>query len=184
MKMLYAFIVSVSALLALVVASTAQSTPPYAGQEHRSIKALSEIEVRDLTQGRGMGLAKAAELNSYPGPLHVLELAGELGLSDLQRTNTEALVVEMREKATAVGARIIEAEQQLDQAFAKGWIDPAYLRKQTGTIAMHQGELRAIHLETHLAQRAILTPEQIARYNEFRGYQSANVPTDHRQHNR
>ena len=88
------------------------------------------------------------------------------------------------EKATAVGARIIEAEQQLDQAFAKGWIDPAYLRKQTGTIAMHQGELRAIHLETHLAQRAILTLEQIARYNEFRGYQSANVPTDHRQHNR
>ena len=61
MKMLYAFIVSVSALLAWVVASTAQSTPPYAGQEHRWIKALSEIEVRDLTQGRGIGIRQGRD---------------------------------------------------------------------------------------------------------------------------
>jgi Spy/CpxP family protein refolding chaperone len=182
MKMPYAALVSVFALLAPVVASTAQTTSPYAGQEHRSIKALSETEMRDLTQGRGMGLAKAAELNSYPGPLHVLEMAAQLGLSDLQRTTTEALVRGMREQATTVGAKIIEAEHHLDRAFAEGWIDPTYLRQQVSIIAMFQGELRVIHLETHLAQRAILTPEQIARYNEFRGYQSAGMPTPHHQH--
>ena len=33
----------------------------------------------------GMGLALAAELNGYPGPAHVIELAKSLGLSEPQR---------------------------------------------------------------------------------------------------
>ena len=37
--------------------------------------------VADLKAGRGMGLALAAELNGYPGPSHVLELADKLKLS-------------------------------------------------------------------------------------------------------
>ena len=35
----------------------------------------------DLRAGRGMGLALAAELNGYPGPAHVLELADKLDLA-------------------------------------------------------------------------------------------------------
>lgn len=48
----------------------AQPANPYAGQETREIKVLSPKEVDDLGQGRGTGLAKAAELNRYPGLLH------------------------------------------------------------------------------------------------------------------
>ena len=81
---------SIIAIVASTANSTAQTASPYAGQEQRSIKALSEDEIRDLREGRGMGLAKAAELNSYPGPLHVLQLAAELGLSDAQRKATKA----------------------------------------------------------------------------------------------
>ena len=88
----------------------------------------------------------------------------------------------MREKAISLGARIIEVERNLDQAFAEGWIDPAYLRQQVDTIAMLQGALRVIHLETHLAQRAILTPEQIARYSELRGYRTTGAPAGHHHH--
>jgi hypothetical protein len=33
-----------------------------------------------LLSGQGSGFAKPAELNGYPGPAHVLELAGPLGL--------------------------------------------------------------------------------------------------------
>ena len=46
------------------------ATPPspYAGQESRAIKALSDSEIDDLANGRGMGLAKAGELNGYPSP--------------------------------------------------------------------------------------------------------------------
>jgi hypothetical protein len=125
----------------------------------RPIKALSEKEVDDLLEGRGMGLAKAAELNSFPGPLHVLELGAELGLSEEQRNGTQTLYKAMRERAQALGARIIEAERTLDQTFVAGRVDPTSLQTQVGAIATLQGELRAVHLAAHLAQRALLTPQ-------------------------
>src|SRR5262245_12308395 len=58
---------------------------PYAGMQHRGIKALSEQQIADLRAGKGMGLALAAELNGYPGPIHVLELGDRLELSAQQR---------------------------------------------------------------------------------------------------
>lgn len=54
----------------------------YAGFHSREIKALSASDVEGLQQGRGMGLALPAELNGYPGPMHVLELADELNLTE------------------------------------------------------------------------------------------------------
>jgi hypothetical protein len=53
---------------------------PYSGMQSRSNKSLSDLQVADLQSGRGMGLALAAELNGYPGPSHVLELAENHGL--------------------------------------------------------------------------------------------------------
>src|SRR4029079_2796548 len=43
---------------------------PYAGQQARGVKALSDEEVSGYLAGAGMGFAKAAELNGYPGPMH------------------------------------------------------------------------------------------------------------------
>jgi hypothetical protein len=69
------------AVLLLLVAAPAVAQQhqhrhsPYAGSHTRDIKALSAQEAADLRAGRGMGLALATELNGYPGPLHVLELA-------------------------------------------------------------------------------------------------------------
>jgi len=175
-------IILLSMLLASIVGSAAQVPSPYAGQEQRALKALSEPEMRDLAEGRGMGLAKAAELNSYPGPLHVLELAGELELTESQRLASESLVAPMRERAIAVGRQIIGAERDLDRAFAERSIDRDYLRRQVAKIAALTGELRAVHLETHLAQRAILTSDQIARYDALRGYQAPAAQPGHRMH--
>src|SRR2546422_1107573 len=109
-------------IMASTATSTAQTTSPYSGQEQRAIKALSDQEIRDLLEGRGMSLAKAAELNSYPGPLHVLQLADKLGLTDAQRTATESLYARMRDGAQPIGAKIIAAEKNLDLAFASGRI--------------------------------------------------------------
>ncbi len=47
------------------------ASSPYAGLERRAVKSLSEQQVADLRAGRGMGLALPAELNGYPGPVHV-----------------------------------------------------------------------------------------------------------------
>jgi hypothetical protein len=68
-----------AALLAGLGSAYAQS--PYAVQESHEIKALSPHEISDLLAGNGMGLAKAAELNRYPGPRHVPELAAQLQLT-------------------------------------------------------------------------------------------------------
>ena len=177
-----ALFLSVVAVMASAVVAGAQHASPYAGQEQRAIKALSEQEVRDLLEGRGMGLAKAAELNAYPGPLHVLELAGRLGLSQAQRAATESLVAAVRDNARALGAQIVEAERDLDRAFAEGRIEPAELHMRVNAIAALQGKLRAVHLAAHLVQRSLLTPEQIAGYNSARGYQLTGRPHGHERH--
>src|SRR5713226_6796708 len=137
-----ALFASLVVVAASTATSTAQTPSPYAGQEQRTIRALSDQEIGDLLEGRGMGLAKAAELNSYPGPLHVLQLGDQLGLSDTQRTTTKALYADMRDKAQLVGRKILEAERNLNGAFADGRIDQATLRSQLATIAILQGELR------------------------------------------
>jgi hypothetical protein len=40
----------------------------YAGQQARTTKALSDEDIAALSNGEGKGMAKAAELNGYPGP--------------------------------------------------------------------------------------------------------------------
>src|SRR5688500_491116 len=64
-------IVAAIALFASAAAGAAESHAPYAGQQSRDIKSLSEQEIAALLAGQGAGLAKAAELNGYPGPAHV-----------------------------------------------------------------------------------------------------------------
>src|SRR6266446_2426164 len=177
---------AVFASLVVIVASaanaTAQTTSPYARQQQRGVKALSDQEIADLLEGRGMGLAKAGELNSYPGPLHVLQLADQLGLSDAQRAATASLQATMRDRAVPIGQQIIEAERTLDRAFADSRIEPATLRSQLDAIAVLQGNLRAAHLEAHLAQRSLLTREQISRYDALRGYGDNRTPHEGHRH--
>ena len=62
--------------VAYVAATPAAQTSPYAGEETRAIKALSAQEVESLLGGKGMGFAKAAELNGYP--LKITELLAQL----------------------------------------------------------------------------------------------------------
>lgn len=91
-----------TALLAGVAHSTfAAPAASYAGQESRAIKAMSAEDTQAFLSGKGMGLAKAAELNGYPGPSHALALASELGLTSEQRQLTQALFATMEEKACA-----------------------------------------------------------------------------------
>jgi Spy/CpxP family protein refolding chaperone len=167
---------SALAIAGSIAVAGAQTSSPYAGQEQRSIKALSDDEIRDLREARGMGLAKAAELNSYPGPLHVLQLGTELGLTDTQRAATEVLYGDMRDKAQGIGRKIIDAERELDQAFANGTITADALRAHLGAVGLLRSELRTVHLATHLTQHALLTPEQIVHYNELRGYFGPSGP--------
>lgn len=163
-------ILLLASCLAAPAFSQDHSASPYAGQQQRRIKALSDEDRTALAQGQGMGYAKAAELNGYPGPTHVLELARALQLSPPQQEATRRLLAEHKAAARKLGEQVIAAERALDQVFAAKTADAAGVQRLTADIARLQGELRAEHLKTHLAQAALLTPEQVQRYAELRGY--------------
>src|SRR5262245_41722644 len=90
---------------------------PYAGQEKREIKALSPDEIEAYQNGQGMGFAKAAELNQFPGPKHVLELAEQLKLTETQKIETQRIYDRMHADATRLGGLIISKERELDRLF-------------------------------------------------------------------
>lgn len=162
-----------------------QGQSDYAGQERREIKSLSPEDVEALLEGQGMGLAKVAELNSYPGPRHVLDLAAQLELTDAQRAQAQSIFERMRAKAVSLGERIVESERALDDAFARGEIDADKLREATRQLGLLQGELRAAHLQAHLDMKSVLTPAQVAKYDELRGYASrdgSSAPAVHHHH--
>jgi Spy/CpxP family protein refolding chaperone len=148
----------------------AQAQQPYAGLEARSIKALSEQQIADLRAGRGMGLALAAELNGYPGPMHVLELAEPLGLSDQQRAKMQELLAAMKAEEVPLGEKLIVQEADLDGQFADKTITSASLKASTDAIGATHAALRATHLKYHLSTVEVLTPAQVQRYTELRGY--------------
>jgi Spy/CpxP family protein refolding chaperone len=177
-------------ILALVLAATAFAFParadnqpaPYAGQQARSIKSLSAEDVAALLKGEGMGMARAAELNGYPGPVHVLTLADELRLTDSQRQQAQAIFDRMSAAAKVLGAKLVEREQVLDRLFVSGDITADRLAAETAAIGELQGRLRSEHLAAHLETRALLNSGQIARYQHLRGYADPASPPSHHHH--
>jgi Spy/CpxP family protein refolding chaperone len=155
---------------------------PYAGQQDREIKALSAEDIQSYLAGKGMGFAKAAELNGYPGPAHVLSLADALSLTAEQKEKTAAVFQAMETRAMALGRSLIDQERELDLAFAGKSVTRASLEQMLGKIAVLQAQLRRAHLEAHLEQAAILTPVQIAMYGKLRGYDKSAVAPSHGGH--
>jgi Spy/CpxP family protein refolding chaperone len=130
--------------------------------------------------GEGMGYAKAAELNHFPGPTHALELADRLDLSSEQRAATRKLMDEHKREARAIGAKLVDAERALEALFRNGDVEPAALARAVRDASSLEGEYRLSHLETHRRMRAILTQDQIKRYDALRGYSSAQPDHQHR----
>lgn len=161
---------------------------PYAGEEVRGIKALSQDDIEGLLAGTGTpfrGMAKPAELNGYPGPRHVLDAydAGEFQLTNEQHEQIETLYEEMRSEAIELGKQIIDLEKEIDDAFRSKTITDAFLQEKVKESADLYGQLRVVHLKYHLSMVEILTPQQVEQYNELRGYTSGdpceNIPEGH-----
>lgn len=148
----------------------ADQKQPYAGQQERRIKSLSETDMEELRAGKGWGLALSAELNGWPGPAHLLELAAEIGLSTAQIEQVREMHTQMAEEARQAGARFIAAEERLDRAFADRAVDAGQLRALVDAAGAARADLRYVHLSRHLQTAALLSAEQIAAYNRLRGY--------------
>jgi hypothetical protein len=164
-------------VLSSLLAEGGQS--PYAGQEQRDIKALSGDDIEALRNGQEQGQAKTAELNQFPGPKHVLELASSLQLSEAQGAETQRIYDAMHAEAVHLGALIIDKERDLDSLFSRKAITSEQLQTLGREIARLQGGLRIVHLQAHLEMVRVLTPTQLDQYNELRGYQMDGPAMSH-----
>ncbi len=142
----------------------------YIGQESRSIKALSDKDIDDLHKGRGWGLAKPAELNGLPGPIHLLELKDALALSHDQVDQVTSLYTSMNLQARQIGARYIELERQIDTLLTQSDVNEETLSIAVKGAATTLAELRLTHLKAHLATPALLSNDQLTKYHVLRGY--------------
>jgi Spy/CpxP family protein refolding chaperone len=159
----------------IVITPGAQPSP-YVGFETREVKTLSTDRQEGLKQGRGLGYALAAEMNGLPGPMHVLELADQLGLDAEQKQRTTTIYNKMRRDAVVAGEALIAAEAHLDRMFAQRNATPDRVEAQTSVAAAQEARLRAIHLNAHLAMMDVLKPEQVESYGRLRGYAGGAEP--------
>lgn len=181
--------VTVQVLVLILIATFAFSAADhthkskYTGEEKREIKSLSATDIEELQNGKGWGLAKAAELNGVPGPVHLLEMKKEINLSAEQIQAIGDIYGKMKQEAVPLGLELIELERELNNHFANRTITNALLDQILQKIAQVHKQLRYVHLSTHLKTPDILKSEQITLYNKLRGYSSddpcENVPKGH-----
>ncbi len=158
------------------------SGQPYAGYEERSIKALDNQRVDDLLEGRGSGYALAAELNRYPGPKHVLDLAEDLTLTEEQEETVRAIFTEMEAEVRPMGRELVDLEERLDRSFRDQTIDEDQLTRLTDEIAAVEGGLRNAHLSAHLETKGVLSQEQVEEYDRLRGYSEPDGSSESEEH--
>ncbi len=157
-------------------------TSKYIGEQHREIKSLSPDDIKELRKGGGWGMAKAAELNGVPGPVHILEMEEEISLTKAQKRAIQKIYNEMKAEAITLGEQLINLEGKLNHAFSNGNINQEFLEKIVKEIENVRARLRVVHLSTHLKTPNILTDEQIILYNQLRGYSQdpcRNIPQGH-----
>jgi Spy/CpxP family protein refolding chaperone len=165
-------IIGLLAALAMAGASQAANDQlsPYAGLKRRDIKALSADEVKGLLAGEGLGFSLVAELNGFPGPRHVLDLADRLGLQPEQRARAIAIEADMKAAAVRLGKEVVALEAELDRLFREGTVEPATIQRVSAEIGAKRSTLRAVHLQAHYLMAQVLDAEQRKHYMALRGY--------------
>lgn len=156
--------------LTLPLFADSTATANTAATQPSRIKALTQEELDGYLNGYGMGLAKAVELNHYPGPKHVLEFTQELKLTNEQIASTKQIFNEMQRRVLELGEQIVKEEQRLDKLCAAGKATEGDIEKIVKKIAQLRGDLRFAHMRAHLQTKTILTAEQVKKYDQLRGY--------------
>ncbi len=162
-----------SRLLILLMFSSlciASIPPKRVSIEEVDLISMSKAEVEGYLAGKGMGLAKIAELNGYPGPKHVMDLSKELQLSPAQVQRTQALYDSMLLDSKSLGVKLVKLERDLEAMFDNQSVNEEKLRGALNQIAAVKANIRYVHLNAHIQQEKILAPSQAAIYSQLRGY--------------
>ena len=161
---------ALTSALAISSGAIGQSHSKYVGEEKRPIKSLSEKDIAELQRGGGWGLAKIAELNGVPGPVHLLEMKDQIGLTRAQIAQITTIYQGMRAKAETLGRKFIELERELNDQFRNRSISNKSLSELLRRSSSVRMQLRETHLSAHLTVRPLLSETQVNQYNRLRGY--------------
>ena len=186
--MLVTLTMIVAGVVGLAMTATAQHHGPGAaagghhgdgGQHHRAVDACLKESDEVIREGRGFGMAFAADQHGYPGPMHVLELRDRLKLTADQETAMQSLLRQMFAESRPKGARLLAAEARLRDLFADGRADADGIRAAVAEVERARAEVRLVHLLTHLRTRDHLSAEQRRLYHEAR-WSTASAPPAHK----
>ena len=122
-----------------------------------TLSALSKEDLKGLRRGHGTpfgDMAKAAELNGFPGPRHVLDLKRN-GLTSKQVSEIEEIYRKMNLLYIKVGAELV-AKAFMDREFKEKRVNSKSLKKMIQSSAVKYSELRYIQLVAHLETAKIL----------------------------
>jgi Spy/CpxP family protein refolding chaperone len=142
--------------------------PGAASDGHLKAQACADEFEAVVRDGRGFGMAFAADQHGYPGPMHVLELKDRLGLDAAQEARVRALLHAMFAESRPKGARLLDAETRLRALFAAGKADEAAVRATVAEVEQARAEARLVHLLAHLKTRELLTDAQRRAYHDAR----------------
>lgn len=135
---------------------------------HQAAQACAVEFDKVVAEGRGFGMAFAADQNGYPGPMHVLELKDRLKLTADQEAKAQALMHAMFIESKPTSARLLEVEAKLRRLFAERTADDGAVRAAVAEVERARGEVRLVHLLAHLKTRQLLTEDQRRIYHEAR----------------
>ena len=162
-----AAMLTLGAIVTVAAAQHAGHAPGTEARHHRVHQAQEEFD-RVIADGRGAGLAFAADQNGYPGPMHVLELKDRLSLTPVQERRMESLMTAMFAASRPKSVALLDAEARLRRLFADRVADESRVRATVAEVERARSELRLVHLLTHLQTRQVLTDEQRRLYHEAR----------------
>jgi Spy/CpxP family protein refolding chaperone len=166
--------VATSTMVAIGALFTAASSASWGQPEHghagghQAAEACSAEFDKVVAEGRGFGMAFAADQNGYPGPMHVLELKDRLKLTPDQEAKAQTLMHAMFSESKPKSARLLAAEAKLRGLFADRTADDAAVRAAVGEVERARSEVRLVHLLAHLKTRDLLTENQRRIYHEAR----------------
>ena len=162
---------TMAAVVTMAAAQPGHGASAHGSSGHSSYRAvdqwLKEFE-QVVGEGRGFGLAFAADQNGYPGPMHVLELKDRLRLTGDQEWAMQRVMDALFVESRPAGARLLAAERQLRALFAASAASETAVRAAVTDVERTRTEVQLIHLLAHLKTRDVLTVEQRRLYHAAR----------------
>lgn len=101
-------------------------------------------------------------------PMNRNQILRELGLTDVQIRQFRMNNAESRKLLQAAQEKLRTAKRELDEAIYADTLDNAKIELKLRAFSAAQAEIARIRANTEVAQRNILTPEQLTRFREIR----------------